>query len=135
MLPPFIVRWLQPGWERLKVGEHSGIGLLDTSRAEHARQDFIARTTEALDLIRRVDPRRFERIRAHIKYIVHHELPYAWAQYDDDFQWCFVHFTQLDFSQDQGLPAAPKGRGAPWRSSFTSASGNAWPIAALFAGA
>jgi hypothetical protein len=103
MLPPFITRWLQPGWDRLKVGEHSGIGLLDTSRAGHARQDFISRTTEALDLVARVDPKRFKRIRAHIKYIVHHELPHEWAKYDNDFQWCFVDFTQLDFSKDPEL--------------------------------
>ncbi len=103
MLPRFIVRWLKPGWERLKVGEHSGIGLLDMSRAGHSRQDFIARTTEALSLIARVDPRRFDRICAHIRYIVHLELPDAWAKYDNDFQWCIVDFTQLDFSTDPEL--------------------------------
>src|SRR6266478_3651227 len=100
MLPAFIMRWLQPGWDRLKVGEHSGIGFLDTSRAQHARQDFIARTTEALDLVRRVDPRRFERIRTHINYIVHRELAFAYAKYDNQLRACYVDFTRLHFDKN-----------------------------------
>jgi hypothetical protein len=93
------MRWLQPGWDRLRVGEHSGIGFLDTSRAEQARRDFITRTTEALDLIRRVDPRRFERLRVHINYIVHQELAFAYAKYDGQLRACYVDFTQLHFDK------------------------------------
>jgi hypothetical protein len=99
MLPSFLLRWLEPGWIRLTVGEHSGIAFVDTSRAKNACQAFVTRTTEALDLIRRVDSRRFNLIRAQIKYIIHQELPFAYAKYDRQLRACYVDFTRLDFSK------------------------------------
>lgn len=105
MLSSLLSRWLQSGWERLTVGEHLGIAFVDTSHAKHARQAFVARTTEALDLIQRVDSRRFKRIREHIKYTVHQELPYALGRYDQQFRACYVDFTRLNFSKHPGRAA------------------------------
>lgn len=82
------------------MGEHAGISFADMSRATYAQGDFIVRTRSALDLISRVDPKRFRRIQAHIKYIVHRELPYAYAgYYGKQLKACFVDFTRLHFER------------------------------------
>ncbi len=99
MLRCVLSRLLEPGWKRLTVGEHLGIAFVETSRARHARQAFLARTTEALELIRRVDSRRFNRVRSQLKYIVHQELPFAYGKYDQWLGACCVDFTRLDFSK------------------------------------
>jgi len=100
MLPSFTQRRLKEYWEHSRVGEHVGIVFADMSRATDAQDDFIGRTRSALDLIAQVDPRRFQRVQAHIKYIVHRELPSAYAMYPGkQFQACFVDFTRLHFER------------------------------------
>jgi hypothetical protein len=91
---------LSPLLDSLTVREHLGIGLVDSSRSIQTRPAFLARTTEALDLLKRVDPRRLRRVRSQLKCIVHTELPFAYARYDKHFQSCCVDFTRLDFDRN-----------------------------------
>jgi hypothetical protein len=95
---------LQPlrkwAWKQLTLGEHSGICIVDTSRAKAGRQVFLRRTMEALELLRRADARRFKRVCSQLRYIVHRELAFAYGQYNARLAACYVDFTRLDFSKD-----------------------------------
>jgi hypothetical protein len=86
--------------DSLTVREHLGIGLVDSSRSPQTRPAFLARTTEALDLLKRVDPRRLRRVRSQLKCIIHTELPFAYATYDKHLGSCCVDFTRLDFNRN-----------------------------------
>ncbi len=104
MLGTPVLRLLDPirkwVWKLLTVGEHSGITIVDLSRAQPARKDYLRRTAEALELLQRVDRRRFRRVRDCLSYIVHRELPFAHGQYDPQLSACYVDFTRLDFRKD-----------------------------------
>jgi hypothetical protein len=59
--------------------------------------EFVARTQEALDLIRRHDPRRFRRIQSRLRYIVNKEL-FSGGEYDRRLHACHIDFERLDFA-------------------------------------
>lgn len=87
-------------WRHLTVGSHEGITFVDTSRAKVAREAFVRRTSEALELLQRADRRRFSRVRSQLKYIVHSELAFAIGRYDRHLHACYVDFTRLRFKAD-----------------------------------
>jgi hypothetical protein len=107
MLRAVITSLLQPltrrVWKSLTIGEHSGIAIVDLSRAKAGRQYFLGRTTDALQLLQRADPRRFRRVREHLKYIVHRELPFGYGQYEPGLAACYVDFTRLDFTKSYNM--------------------------------
>jgi hypothetical protein len=92
-----VTKW---SWKQLTVGSHAGIIFVDITRAKAAREAFVKRTTEALELVQRADRRRFARVRSHFRYIVHSEMAFAIGQYDWRLHACRLDFTRLRFQDD-----------------------------------
>jgi hypothetical protein len=82
-------------WNNLTVGQYAGIKIVE----RHASGVFLTRTVEALELLKRTDPRRFGRVQNHLKYIVRDELAFAAACYDYRRQACRVDFARLHFDK------------------------------------
>jgi hypothetical protein len=78
----FIIGTLQSArWRRSVIGEHDGIWIADASYRKDLQAAFLRGTSQALELVARKDPRRYQRIRRHLGFIVHHELDGAMAAY------------------------------------------------------
>ena len=73
---------------------YKNIILADVNHDEADDQEFLSRTKEALDLIERVDPRRFRRVQNEIKYIVNAEL-ISTGQYWRENKVCPVDFGRF----------------------------------------
>ncbi len=75
-----------------------GIRLCDLNFDETDDPAFLARTKEALDLIRNADSRRFRRVQKEIGYILNGELTSS-AQYSRLFKICRVDFGLFKFAE------------------------------------
>ena len=86
-------------YARSALGEYRGIKVCSFSVSKIPSSEFLARTLEALQLIERVDARRFRRIQQEIQFIVHGELLVG-AEYDRLGRVCTVDFTYYDFEKN-----------------------------------
>jgi hypothetical protein len=73
---------------------YKNIGLADVNRDKSDDGEFLSRTKEVLDLIERVDPRRFRRVQDQIRYIVNVELT-STGEYWRGNKLCPVDFGRL----------------------------------------
>jgi hypothetical protein len=88
-------RWLfaKPALELCCVGEYEGIRICDFAGEPQQREAFLAKTAEALDLLRNVDPRRFRRVRryvSHIGLVTSRQLRGGIGGYDVYLHICYV---------------------------------------------
>lgn len=90
------LRW---SYKRFSIGYHAGICIVDISLAKYATNDFFRRTQQALDLIAKVDPKRFQRVQRELEFIVHSELAFAAASYTRRPPTCKIDFTRRDFGK------------------------------------
>lgn len=94
----FIQRWALNGSVR---GSYGDIRLGDmTFTAQHSA-DFVAQTTQALQLIERVDPRHFYYVRSELRCIVNEPLLYG-GMYRKKTHSCSIDF--LRYRCDPNLP-------------------------------
>jgi hypothetical protein len=80
-----------------QVGSYGGIKFSDWNGNPKDDSGFAARTTEALKLIQRLDPRRFARVERHLLCIQNTELPGAGRFLP--FGLCQVDFGRYDFAR------------------------------------
>jgi hypothetical protein len=87
-----IRRWL---WEwlcrRCQVGECAGVLLVEFWHCE----EFAGTIVEAMKLVERTDPRRFDRVKQRIKWIVNKRLFRAGAIYGHATRTCFIDFHRV----------------------------------------
>ena len=91
--------WLS-GWVAHKtiVVTYKGINLCSTSNYHWATDEFIEKSREALDLIEKMDFRRFGRIQKYITYIKP-AICRGTASYVHLSKGCLVDWRKLDFKQ------------------------------------
>ena len=82
-------------WRRQTLKVYDGIRIVDRSFRKDLRREFVLRTCQALDLVSRTDPRRYRRIRRYLRFIVHSELAFAFAQYSRCSSACILDFAKL----------------------------------------
>jgi len=81
------------------LGNYRGITICSFSLSNVPGSEFITRTLEALQLVERIDPRRFRRIQRQIRFILHAELE-SGACYRRLGRFCLVDFNRYDFVKD-----------------------------------
>jgi hypothetical protein len=90
---------LLPVGRRTALGSYGGITICSATFSQISGKQFLERTIEALQLVERIDPRRFRRIQQHIRFIVHGELA-SGACYWRLGRVCIVDFGRYDFATD-----------------------------------
>jgi hypothetical protein len=85
-------------WRRSLLQEHDGIHIADASFRKDLQEAFVSMTTEALRLVARKDPRRYQRIKKYLHFIVHLERhPTAVASYRRWPSACLVDFARFHY--------------------------------------
>jgi hypothetical protein len=85
-----------------KVAEFEGVALADIKR----KSGHFQKTMElALTLVRKTDPRRFERVREHIKWIVNCTLEQPGAEYHKEFKSVRIDFEEPEEESDRDFSA------------------------------
>jgi hypothetical protein len=90
------------------IGEYEGIRICDFAGEPHLHEEFLARTIEALDLLKDLDPRRFRRVLRYVPYIAHvrsAELSERRGAYDVSLRVCYV--CAADYTADAGDASSP----------------------------
>jgi hypothetical protein len=91
--------WLQ---RKSEVARFEGIIISDPNQSENFRVIILA----ALNLVKDTDPRRFERIKKYLKWIVNCTLAQSGAQYFHDKQTCAMDFEFPKFKKDSEFNVA-----------------------------
>jgi hypothetical protein len=86
------------GYRSTGQGEYKGIRIYSFSFSRTEPAAFLQPTLEALQLVERVDARRFRRIQREIRFIIHSELP-SGAVYIRPGRYCHVDYTRYDFAK------------------------------------
>lgn len=76
-----------------------GISLCDINLDDSDDVKFIKRTKEALDLIAKVDPLRFSRVKKELRYIVNQEL-ISGGTYRRGLRACIIDFGRYKFDEN-----------------------------------
>jgi len=93
---------LRGGYWLMKKDSSSfeGIWIVDSSIRGRDRAGFNTDTVAALDLIQRVDPRRFARIQREIEFIVHSESLGSRGTYKRAERTCYIDYSRFEFSDN-----------------------------------
>ena len=81
------------------LGTYQGIAICKATFSRSTSKRFLGHTLEALQLIERIDPRRFKRIQREIHFIVHAEL-LSGASYNQFGRICNVDYCKYEFDRD-----------------------------------
>lgn len=94
-----VLKW---GYDnKVLVGTYHGIKLCDIASSNEAqRQLFLNHTIKALELVKRHDARRFQRIRKRLDYVVNFPC-LSGAEYSDSLHVCKVDFSKYTFEDDE----------------------------------
>ncbi len=101
LLKNFADALLMWGARRSEVGCVDGIHLADMDKRDSFRQTI----GQALDLIRRHDPRRYRRVLRHIHWIISAKTPNRAMEYHEGINACILEFFEMP-DLDQNLLAA-----------------------------
>jgi len=93
-------------WRRLTIGEHDGVRIADDSFRKDLQPAFLREITQALRLVAHRDPRRYQRIRKHLSFIVNRELDGLAARYVRWPSACQVDFDKVRFQESPRLTAS-----------------------------
>jgi hypothetical protein len=85
-----------------KVADCEGIALADLKRKSGHFQETME---SALALIRTADPRRFQRVKEHIKWIINCTLEQAGAEYHKEFKSVRIDFEEPEEESDRDFKA------------------------------
>lgn len=80
-----------------------GITIVDMNSDATDDRDFLRTMTEALYMIRKMDPTRYAIVRREIRYLVNSELV-SWGMYDSPLKICNVDFGRLVASPGKHYP-------------------------------
>src|SRR5438093_5356686 len=99
--------WVFGIWDRFTlwclvsgiVGEVEGVRLVDANNDQRDNEDFLAMTTEAVQLIKSTDPRRFAMLKREVHYIVNSCLN-SGARYIRRHRQCHVDVGRYWFNRE-----------------------------------
>ena len=96
---PFVTI-LCPRYHGDRPGSYKGIDISSASFNRSNDAEFLERTVQALQMVERLDVRRFRRIQREVRFIVNCELSDAGASYRRTGHVCQVDFRRYDFGRD-----------------------------------